>query len=47
MFRLYFFIIFYYLKHWTQQIQSYNYASQSMWGSQRIEIDPSEEFDSR
>ncbi len=27
-----------FLKHWTQLIQSYNYASQSMWGSQRAEI---------
>jgi len=27
-------------KHWIRLIQSYNYASQSMWGSQRAEIDP-------
>jgi hypothetical protein len=29
-----------FLKHWTRLIQCYNYASQSMWGSQRAEIDP-------
>ncbi len=28
-------------KHWTQLIQGYNYVSQSMWGSQRAEINPS------
>ncbi len=28
-----------FLKHWTQLIQSYNYASQSMWDSQRAKID--------
>ena len=27
-------------KHWICLIQSYNYVSQSMWGSQRAEIDP-------
>jgi len=27
-------------KHWTQLIQSYNYVFQSMWGSQRAEINP-------
>ncbi len=27
-------------KHWTQLIQNYNYVSQSMWGSQRAEINP-------
>ncbi len=30
-----------FLKHWTQLIQSYNYASQSMWDSQRAYVDPS------
>ena len=29
-----------FLKHWIRLIQGYNYASQSMWDSQRAEIDP-------
>ncbi len=29
-----------FLKHWIQLNQSYNYAFQSMWDSQRAEIDP-------
>ncbi len=31
-----------FLKHWIQLNQSYNYAFQSMWGSQRAEIDSGE-----
>ena len=30
-------------KHWIQLNQSYNYAFQSMWNSQRVEINSSEE----
>jgi hypothetical protein len=29
-----------FLKRWNRLIQSYNYVSQSMWGSQRAGIDP-------
>ncbi len=42
MFRLYFFLIFYYLKHWTRLTQSYNHVSQSMWDSQRAYVDSGE-----
>ncbi len=45
MFWLYFFIIFYYLKHWIQLNQSYNYAFQSMLSSQSAYVDSNEKRD--
>ncbi len=44
MFRLYFFFIFYYLKHWIQLIQSYKHVFQNMSSSQRAYVDSNKEI---